>query len=405
MGKYTFYNALLEKITFFILYAFLARHLEKELYGNVILVFTFSSIVYSFFELGLNSYFQRELTYKNVKTGLKIDQAIILRIISFILYISINFIYLIPKTNISFFSVLIILILVFLLNINTFFSNIFYGLSDFKTPFKSLFTARIIFIAFFLVSIIFSPGLEIIISSLFISVICQCVLNIKYLKVSGVKVRIYKINPTLIKSILKSSLPMGIGVIFVWLYNKSDIILIQQMVGFKEVAEYAVAYSIYQLSIFFPGIFLVPLFSELSFEFNKNKFINFKYVYNTAIYLILISFLIIIVLLLIGDKIILIVYGKEYLLSKNILYYLIIAIPGLFLNNLTGVTLNSIHKEKLVMISTFFAFLINIIFNLIYIPKIGITAAIISTILAEYSALFIQLIFVYYAQKELACKI
>jgi O-antigen/teichoic acid export membrane protein len=187
---------------------------------------------------------------------------------------------------------------------------------------------------------------------------------------------------------------MGIGVVFVWLYNKSDIILIQQFIGSREVAIYAAAYSVYQLSAFFPGIILVPLFTELSYDYNNNNFISFKKVVRAAFILSVVSVLFFVILFMVGDKIITIIYGLEYKSSSKILVYLIIAIPGLYLNNMTGVILNSIRREKVAMLSALFAFIINIVFNIIYIPQIGILAAVISTIITEYFIFIFQFGFI-----------
>lgn len=334
-GQYVFYNALLEKVTFFVLFAFLARNLPKDIYGNVILVFTFSSIIYSFVELGLSSYFQREVSFKDNMTDLKIDQAFYLKIISLIIYLVINLGYLLPNVKISLVAIILIATSIFIINLNSFITSIFYGLSNYRTPSKVLLISRIVFIVIFISFLLFNPVLELLISALFISSICQSYFNINYLNRCGIKFRFNNFNFDLIKIILKSSLPMGIGVVFVWLYNKSDIILIQQFIGSREVAIYAAAYSVYQLSAFFPGIILVPLFTELSYDYNNNNFISFKKVVRAAFILSVVSVLFFVILFMVGDKIITIIYGLEYKSSSKILVYLIIAIPGLYLNNMT----------------------------------------------------------------------
>ncbi|MGA7837968.1 MAG: oligosaccharide flippase family protein [Ignavibacteriaceae bacterium] len=399
-GQYTFYNSLIEKVTFFVLFVYLARDLNKGLYGNVILVFTFSSIIYSLFEFGLNSYFQREVKSSGDKSGRKIDQAIYIRLVSFVFYLLINFAYIVPKINISLFSFLLIIISIFIINTNSLFSSIFNGLSKYILPFKSIFISRTIFVVLFSIAVFLKSSLEILITALLISSICQSYINLKFLNANKISLFRNLFDLELTKTILKSSLPMGIGVLFVWLYNKADIIFIQHLIGYREVAIYAVSYSVYQLSAFFPGIVLTPLFTELSLDYSKNNSISFKSVYSSVFLLFGISVLICAIIYLTGDKIIVMVYGPEYSISSRILVLLIIAIPGLYLNNVTGVILNSIKKERLAMISAFFAFAINSIINIIYLPKIGIMAAVISTIITEYFIFIMQLVLILLVNKK-----
>jgi O-antigen/teichoic acid export membrane protein len=92
-----------------------------------------------------------------------------------------------------------------------------------------------------------------------------------------------------------------------------------------------------------------------------------------------------------SDILIEIIYGKRYLHSADILKLLVIAMPFLFLNNLTGVTLNSIRKEKLAFYSAAIATLFNLLLNILLLNLIGIVGAIVSTILTELLIFLIQL--------------
>ena len=91
------------------------------------------------------------------------------------------------------------------------------------------------------------------------------------------------------------------------------------------------------------------------------------------------------------------IYGESYRVSGKMLGLLSIALPGLLLNNFTGVMLNSIRQERKAMLSAFFAMLVNLVTNILLLEKIGIMAAVIATISAEYVILVIQL---YYLNKS-----
>jgi len=94
-------------------------------------------------------------------------------------------------------------------------------------------------------------------------------------------------------------------------------------------------------------------------------------------------------------------YGEKYVPSAEILRYLVLALPFLFLNNLTGVTLNSINKEKLAFFSTTTASVFNILLNLLLIKMIGITGAVVSTIMTELLVFLMQLFFLVKAKKAI----
>ncbi len=81
------------------------------------------------------------------------------------------------------------------------------------------------------------------------------------------------------------------------------------------------------------------------------------------------------------------------------------ALPGLFLDELTGTTLYSLRKERGVMYSRFFSVIINISINLILLKEIGIEGAIIATIAAVYSSFIIQFLLLIKTTRSLESKL
>ena len=97
-------------------------------------------------------------------------------------------------------------------------------------------------------------------------------------------------------------------------------------------------------------------------------------------------------------------FGEKYYQSAPILKLLIFSIPFLCLNNLTGVTLNSIRKEKLAFESAVIASLFNLLLNLALLNIIGLEGAIISTILTELLIFVIQVIYIIRFKRALVKK-
>jgi O-antigen/teichoic acid export membrane protein len=157
------------------------------------------------------------------------------------------------------------------------------------------------------------------------------------------------------------------------------------------VGIYAVAYSLYKIPHIFSGIFLTPLYSDLSAEFEMKKRISYEKVKKLALFLIFFYLIAITVIFFSSEMLVELLYGKKYFLSVDILKLLVIALPFLFLNNLTGVTLNSIKKEKTAFYSTMIAALLNVLVNMLLLNLIGLVGAVISTIITEILVFLIQL--------------
>lgn len=201
----------------------------------------------------------------------------------------------------------------------------------------------------------------------------------------------FALNAKILKRVLKSSLPIGIGLSFVWIYDKVDVILIQRIIGNEAVSFYAVAYSLYKIPQVIAGVILLPFFTEISNRYATEGSLNMNELFKPALLLVTVSGVIIIAYNCIPELFLSLVYGNLYKRSGWILSTLSFALPGLLLNNLTGNTLNAIRKERKVMNSTFFAFLLNIGLNLVILPWLGIVGAVIATICTEYFVVCIQI--------------
>ena len=173
-------------------------------------------------------------------------------------------------------------------------------------------------------------------------------------------------------------------------YDRIDVLLIQKIISLEAVSFYAIAYSLYKIPSIFIPIVLTPLFTDLSSEFEKNKKIDLSILKNLSLLLLILSVCSIITIYFLADVLIGLTYGDKYLSSTNLLILLVFALPFLFLNNLTGVILNSIKKEKVAFYSAVIAAIFNILINVLLLNFVGIEGAVVSTIITEILILLIQ---------------
>lgn len=184
-------------------------------------------------------------------------------------------------------------------------------------------------------------------------------------------------------SLLAVSLPLSLAILFNFLYDKIDIILISKLTGFSETADYGIAYGLYRSSTLVFSFIFVAAFSKFSKinELNSEIKLLFAKYFKS---LVVISIVISVLLYFFSDFIIAILYSGKYSAAGYVMQVLSFAILGLSLNNLTGIVLNSMGMFKSNMYIALTALLINVILNLIFIPYFGIVAAAVISVITEY---------------------
>lgn len=188
-------------------------------------------------------------------------------------------------------------------------------------------------------------------------------------------------------NILKISFPLALAVLFNFLYDKIDIILISKYTNFNETGYYNIGYGIYKsATLMFAFLLIIGLnrASVLSGNMSALKLLYKKY----ASILIFISIILNLILFFGGELIISLLYTDKFAPSDVIIKILSFAVLGISLNNLTGVLLNGIGDFKGNMYVTLIGLIINVILNLIFIPMYGIVAAAIITLITEYFIFF-----------------
>jgi O-antigen/teichoic acid export membrane protein len=391
-GQYIFYTALVEKLVYFLIFLVLARKYSVSEFGAITSVFVLGFILGSLTELGFANYFQRQ-TASDFQTSIEeFNSALTFRFITYfiVLLISVSYVYYLGAT-IELFLTVIIVTSVFIFNSSWLLIKIFYGLNEYSGVFKRFLISRFILIAGSSLMIFADISLSVFSIVFLVSAISEFILLAVYLR----QKKNYSIKITLKRKVLStifvSSIPMGLGVFFVMVYDRIDILLIQNIIGIESVGFYAVAYSIYKIPYIIGGAFFTPLYTDFSAEFEIKKKINYERIKKLGLFLVIFSILSITVIYFLSEFLIRNIYGEKYFLSAEILRWLIIALPFLFLNNLTGVTLNSIRKEKLAFYSAAIATLFNLVLNILLLNIMGIVGAVVSTVVTELLIFIIQL--------------
>lgn len=391
-GQFTLYSSIVEKLSYLILFAIFARIGSPSEYGLIITTFTFSNILVALFNLGLGINLQRESAINSKKLFKLIENAIFIRMILFFVFSLLSYIYILFVLT-SDVYLMLIPIAVYLSSFCEIFNRLFWGIGKFKRTFIPLIFARIFIISILLLYLLLEINLEIVLSIYLIGVTTHLLLLVYYfLKEFHYKIKI-KLHKALLKRILIDSIPLGLGTFAVILYDKIDIIVIQSFIGTEAVAFYAVAYSIYKLPSNLPGILLNPLYSDVSHSFELQKFVDktkVKYLVGLLLSVVAICSVFI---YFSSDLLLQIIYGPKFVESSKYIFFLLLALPWLFMNNLTGTLLNSVKLQKYQAFGTVIGLFSNLIILLILIPIYGIWGAVIATIFAEIIVFLVQMIF------------
>ncbi len=197
----------------------------------------------------------------------------------------------------------------------------------------------------------------------------------------------WKFDSSLAKKLLQYSWPLIISGIMVALYMKIDLLMLQNMVGVKESGAYATVAQLSEAWNFVPSIIVSSLFPAI-LNARRDDIQRYKkriqHLYDLMVYLSVPAALVITFI----SPLIYKLYRPEYAYAAPVLSVHIWSGVFVFLGAASGQYLIAENLNKLTFIRTGFGAIINIVLNLILIPKMGMMGAAVATLIAYASAAF-----------------
>jgi len=196
-------------------------------------------------------------------------------------------------------------------------------------------------------------------------------------------------NKEFIKSFLKETWPMGIYMILFSGYDRAvDSMLIRQFIGAEQLAYYGLAYKIYG-NLIQPAYFFVnSIFPIMSAKETNRRNLFFK---STG--LIIAGMLVIApTIYFLAPWIIQVLAGNQFGESIIILRILLVAMVFAYISHLVGFTLIAKGGQKQILFVGIISLIVNIIGNLIAIPRFGINGAAWVTVITEGIASVLMII-------------
>lgn len=200
------------------------------------------------------------------------------------------------------------------------------------------------------------------------------------------------------REILKKSIPMMIGTMFLLLLNWTDILMLGRMESEENIGVYNAAFKIGYLALFFIASMNVVVMPKISELFHQNSFIEMKKVINRATQIVIVLTLPLALVIIIFSKEILAIYGEGFVKGSTCL--ILITLGALF-NAMTGNVdqiLNMTNNQNVVKNIFLAGFVLNVVLNLFLIPKLGIEGAALSSLITN---VIVNIIFVVIIRKKL----
>jgi O-antigen/teichoic acid export membrane protein len=194
------------------------------------------------------------------------------------------------------------------------------------------------------------------------------------------------------KSTLKEALPFGLTGIFVTIYYWIDSIMLSLMQGDEAVGWYNAAYRLIMVLLFIPSILNMVIFPAMSRFFITSKE-SLRFAYEKYFkYMAIVGIPLGLGTTLLADRIILLIFGAEYINSVIALQILVWSSVFIFLNGAFARLLEASNYQMTITKITGICMVENVVLNLIIIPKFSYIGASATTVITEFTALILCII-------------
>jgi len=362
----------------------IARYLGPENYGMLNYAIAYISIFSIVSKAGLDSIVMRELSIDNTEKDKIMGTAFILKILfSFAMILACIITVHIINPNDSQLRLLIIIISI---------SMIFQTHDIFEFWFRTKVRSKLTVVAkntvYFIMAIIriFLLVLKADILSFVIAITVESSLLFIALTISyyidGNKLSRWRISLRSAKKMLSDSWPLILSGMVIMVYMRIDQLMINRMVGNIELGKYSAAVRLSEYWSFIPVIIMHSKFSSLADKVKKKEQAGLNELQNLSNLMVYIGYIVAIPIMLFSNKIINVLYGREYFGAGIILS--IYVWSGVF-TNLTiarNAYLSIINKTKLHFLTSVIGATLNVLLNLYLIPRYGGTGAAFATLIS-----------------------
>ena len=209
-----------------------------------------------------------------------------------------------------------------------------------------------------------------------------------YSRNSG-SIKKWKWNAKVALALLLDSWPLMFAYMSYLIYAKIDRIMIKEMLDEHNVGIYSAAYILYEAPLFISLMIAKSVYPILVqyYQDNKNKFFQ---LYSTlSSYMTLLSYLIVLFIFIFHEILIQITFGESFEESSKILMLLSFGMIPIFNAFLRSSYITISGNQKIILYTTLFSAMLNIVLNLLLIKAYGVIGAVYATVFTQTLSLIV----------------
>ncbi|MEH2080653.1 MAG: flippase [Nostoc sp.] len=191
------------------------------------------------------------------------------------------------------------------------------------------------------------------------------------------------------KTLMKESLPLIFSGFAIMIFMRIDQVMLGQMIGDSEVGVYSAAVRISEIWYFIPGAIVSSVAPVIYAAKEKSEGLYYQRIGQLLSLMTCISLGIALPMSFLSDKIIIVIFGSGYAQAGAILAVHIWTSLFVFMGLATSPWFIAEGLNHVSLGKTLFGAILNIILNLLLIPKYAGLGAAIATIISQASAAFI----------------
>ncbi len=367
--------SIIQKIISFAYFAFLARSLGEVSLGKYTFALTFTSIFSIFMDFGLGPLFTREIA----KNSDRLQHFFRRLVATKLALITVSLLALFGTIGIMFTvtdrvdttDVLLVSIGAFIILIDTITFTFFTVLRAQKQMIWEamgivLYQTIIVTVGY----VILTNGypLPFVLGALVVASSIQCVyMGIVVRRQTGISM-LPEWNRSELLRLVRLAAPFAVAGIIFRINGSIDTILLKLLAGDSYAGWYALAFKLTFALTVLPGAFATSYFPAMS-QFVKEKSTMLASTFEAGwTYMLILALPICAGVAVLGDDIILAVWGTAWEASIEPLWILLFALPFVFLNYPIGNLLNAADKQTLNMVNMGIALVLNVVLNVVLIP-------------------------------------
>ncbi len=383
---------------FFLMYS--TRYLGSERYGILSFAIAFSSITIFLADFGIGSVIIRDVARDKARTQKYLGNSILLKIILAIITLAgtaaigsaMNY----PSSTMQ--IVLIITLSLIFVSFSGIISSILQAFEVMEYLSLGSIIYNLTMLIFALLAIYLGVDVY---GFAYVYLISSIIFLSYYVIIALRKIPLPKwgVDFALWKYMVKEAIPFGLSSVFIRVYYYIDTVMISLMISNPNDAMgwYNAAYRMVLVLAFIPVTFLGSIYPIMSnYYVTSDKYLGFIFERSFK-YLMSLAVPIGVGTTILGDRLILLIYGPDFVPSTIALQILIWSEVLIFLNSVFGNLFNSINRQAIVAKQTLLAATLNVALNLFLIPQYSYIGASAATVATQLLGFFFLL---YFASKE-----